>query len=581
MPISAFYEDELAYLRELGAEFARANPKLAPFLSREANDPDVERLLEGFSFLAARLRERLDDELPELSHGLARLIWPHYLRPIPPMTILGFEAIPAASQAVVRIPAGVQVRSRPIDGVTCPFAVAYPLDVLPLALSGVQFENRPTSARLSFRLRPVGKAGMDVLADRKLRLFFNAEREPQNARALLLWLLRHVRQIECVSEGGSRFTIGQSGVHPVGFRDEEAVLPWPGNSFSGFRLLQEYLTFPTKFMFVDLVGFERLAVDRSKGMSVVIDFNRPFPDQFRIADGQIVLNCVPAVNLFSHDANPVRTGPAKSEYRVTPLGGGAYGLHSIEEATGHRQGRAERQVYAPFESFRHDLPGSESQDVYYRHRLRPAVVGRGADSYISFVTRRDGQGAPAEIVSIKLKCSNGPLADRLVVGSVDQPTAETPGGVTFSNIMSVTSEIPAPIGDNLMWRLIANLARNYGSLADVGALRSVIAAYDFRAVHDAQARRRLELLLESLNAFETKPEDTVLRGIPARMRRITLSIAESKLGGETEMFLFGAILDAFFSAYASVNSLHQFAIKGVEGKAIFEWPMRAGTSEPS
>jgi type VI secretion system protein ImpG len=581
MAISAFYEDELAYLRELGAEFARANPKLAPFLGREATDPDVERLLEGFAFLAARLRERLDDELPELSHGLARLIWPHYLRPIPPMTILAFEAVPAGSQAVVRIPAGVQVRSRPIDGVTCPFATAYPLEVLPLALSGVQVENRPTSARLSFRLKAVGKAAIDVLAGRKLRLFFNAERDPQTVRTLLLWLSRNVRQIECASEGGSRIVLGQSEVRPVGFSDDEAVLPWPGNSFSGFRLLQEYLNFPTKFMFVDLVGFEPLAVDRSKGMSIVIDFNRPFPDQFRVADGQIVLNCTPAVNLFSHDANPVRTGVAKSEYRVTPLGGGAYSLHSIEEATGHRQGRAERQVYAPFESFRHDLPGSESQDVYFRHRLRPAVVGRGADSYISFVTRQDQQGSPAEIVSIKLKCSNGPLADRIAVGSVDQPTAETPGGVTVSNIIGVTAEIAAPIGDNLLWRLVANLARNYGSLVDVGALRSLIAAYDFKAVNDAQARRRLELLLESLNVFETAAEDTVLRGIPARMRRITLSIAESKLGGEAEMFLFGAVLDAFFSAYASLNSLHQFAVKGLEGKAIFEWPMRAGRSEPS
>src|SRR5215469_11450272 len=113
MAISAFYEDELAYLRELGAEFARANPKLAPFLSREANDPDVERLLEGFSFLAARLRERLDDELPELSHGLARLIWPHYLRPIPPMTIVAFDAVASAAQSTTTVPAGAQVRSRP------------------------------------------------------------------------------------------------------------------------------------------------------------------------------------------------------------------------------------------------------------------------------------------------------------------------------------------------------------------------------------------------------------------------------------------------------------------------------------
>ena len=53
-------------------------------------------------------------------------------------------------------------------------------------------------------------------------------------------------------------------------------------------------------------------------------------------------------------------------------------------------------------------------------------------------------------------------------------------------------------------------------------------------------------------------------------------VAGGKLGGEAEMFLFGAVLDAFFSSYASLNSLHQFAIKGLEGKAVFDWPMRAG-----
>src|ERR1700761_1621235 len=153
MTLRAFYEDELAYLRELGGEFARANPKLAAFLGREAADPDVERLMEGFSFLVARLRQRLDDELPELSHALIRLIWPHYLRPIPPLTMLAFEAIPAATQSTVRIPGGAQVRSRPIDGVSCAFATCHPLDVVPLAIAGAELENRPTSARLILRFR--------------------------------------------------------------------------------------------------------------------------------------------------------------------------------------------------------------------------------------------------------------------------------------------------------------------------------------------------------------------------------------------------------------------------------------------
>jgi type VI secretion system protein ImpG len=581
MALSAYYEDELAYLRDLGGEFARANPKLSAFLGREAVDPDVERLLEGFAFLVARLRQRLDDELPELSHAIVRLVWPHYLRPIPPLTVLAFGAGAAGTHGVVHVPAGTQVRSRPLDGVSCPFVTCCPVDVLPLVVAGVEFENRPTSARLILRLRPTGKLSLKVLAGGTLRLFFNTERDALVGRTLLLWFLRHCRQIECATDGGDKLRLPQACVRPVGFADQDALLPWPKNTFSGFRLLQEYLTFPAKFLFVELTGLEPIAAAGGGTLTVSVDFARSLPDQFRVVDEHIKLNCVPAINLFAHDAAPIRVDQRKSEYRVLPLGGSAYSLNSIEEVAGYQQGRPERRSYTPFETFRHDLPGEKGVRLYYRERVRPSVVGRGADTYVSFVTRRDELADPAaEVVSIKLKCSNGPIADRLAIGSIDQPTPETPAGVTFSNIAAVSPEIAAPIADNLLWRLIANLARNYGSLADIEALRSVIAAYDFRAVQDAQARRRLELLLESLDTFETGTGDAMMRGIPARMRRIVLSVTESKLGGEAELFLFGSVLDAFFTSYASVNALHQFAVRGSETKAVYEWPMRHGTGKP-
>src|SRR5262249_18676828 len=75
-----YYQDELAYLRELGREFAQAYPQLAPMLADRGGDPDVERLLEGTAFLTARVREKLDDELPEAIHAIAELIFPQLVR---------------------------------------------------------------------------------------------------------------------------------------------------------------------------------------------------------------------------------------------------------------------------------------------------------------------------------------------------------------------------------------------------------------------------------------------------------------------------------------------------------------------
>lgn len=579
MALNAYYEDELSYLRELGQEFALANPKLAGFLSREAQDPDVERLLEGFAFLVARLRQKLEDEMPELVHGLIRLLWPHYLRPLPPMSIVAFEPAAGSGQVAVRVPAGTALAARPLEGVSCRFRTCYPVEVLPFTVARTEVENRPTSARLALKLQALGRGTLQTLEGGSLRLFFNTEREPQIGRALLLWMQRHLRSITATTESGDAFVLPAGSVRPVGFGDDEAVLPYPPNAFIGFRHIQEYLAFPAKFLFVDIVNLAPLAQFVGREVTLSFEFSRPLPEQLRITDGHIRLNCTPVVNLFAHDAHPLRIDRSRSEYRIMPGGNLGGSVYSIEKVTGYVQGRAERIEYEPFEAFRHDVPGQPASKLFYRERLRPSTVGRGVDRYVSFVTRLDaGASPPAEIISVALTCTNGALAERLAVGAIDQPTSETPATVAFSNIMSVTPETPPPIGENLLWRLVSNLSRNFGSLVDVGALRTILSSYDFRAVQDAQARRRLELLMEGLLQFDSRVDDALLRGLPVRVRRITLTAAESKIGGETELFLLGCVLEQFFSVYASINSLHRFAIRGSETRVEYAWPLRTGTT---
>lgn len=579
MSLNAYYEDELSYLRELGPEFAHANPKLAGFLAREANDPDVERLLEGFAFLVARLRQKLEDEMPELVHGMIRLLWPHYLRPVPPLSVVAFAPAAGGGQTSVRVAAGTSLASRPIEGVSCRFRTCYPVDVLPFTVAKTESDNRPTSARLSLKLQAVGRGTLQALEGGRIRLFFNTEREPQTGRTLLLWLSRSLRSVTATTENGESLTLPADSIRPVGFNDAEGVLPYPANAFIGFRHIQEYLAFPAKFLFVDLVNLAPLARLAGRQVTLTFEFSRPFPEQTRITEGHVRLNCTPVVNLFAHDAHPLRIDRARSEYRI--MAGGQIGasIYSVDKVTGYVQGRPERLEYDAFEAFRHDMPGENAQTPFYRERLRPATVGRGVDHYLAFVSRLDkAVNPPAEIISIALTCSNGALAERLAIGAIDQPTSDTPATVTFANIMAVTPQTPPPIGENLLWRLISNLSRNFGSLVDVGALRTIIASYDFRAVHDSQARRRLELLLEALERFDSRVEDGVMRGMPVRVRKITLSVAESKIGGEAELYLLGSVLEQFFSVYASINSLHRFAIQGSESKVDYRWPLRTGTT---
>ncbi|MEO1200583.1 MAG: type VI secretion system baseplate subunit TssF, partial [Pseudomonadota bacterium] len=566
MAINAYFQDELNYLRDLGQEFANENPRLAPFLARAGDDPDVERLLEGFAFLTARLRQRLNEDLPELAHNLLQLVWPHYLRAIPPFTILRFDPAEGAGARAPKVPRGITVQSRPISGVSCQFRTAYDVNPLPLSVSAVEVESRATTGRLIVTFSVADRANLQRLTETPLTLFLNGDRDDTAPRALYLWLLRHLRSVTA-SVGGRTVRLGREAVRPRGFRRSDALLDYPANAFDGFRIVQEYLAYPAKFMFLDVVGLDELA-SASGDLKLVFDLDRPLPAEVRITETSVMLNCTPASNLFDHDAQPITVDQSLSEYRVVPVGGSQhYSISSIRTVSGWSRGGGRRIEYAPFETFRHDQPQERSRPRYYRTRIRPAVVRSGVDHYLSFLTRLDQVGRPdVETVSVGLTCSNGPLAERLPIGSIDQPTALTPANLTFTNVAGVAGEVPPPAEDDLLWRLIANLARNFGSLVDADALRITLSAYDFRAVADAQSRRRLDLLLEGIVDFEQRGIDILLQGRPVRGREIVLDVMESKLGGEPEMFLFGSVLDAFFSAYASVNSLHRFALSGLEAK---------------
>ena len=88
------YEQELKFVRELGGEFAAEFPKIAARLgldSFECADPYVERLLEGFAFLAARVQLKLESEFPAFTQHLLELVYPHYLAPTPSMTVVQLQ----------------------------------------------------------------------------------------------------------------------------------------------------------------------------------------------------------------------------------------------------------------------------------------------------------------------------------------------------------------------------------------------------------------------------------------------------------------------------------------------------------
>ena len=584
MSFNKYYKDELSYLRDLGKEFAHANPELAPFLAERGNDPDVERLLEGFAFLSGRVRQKIDDDLPELTHSLISLLWPHYLRPVPSMSVLEFSPVVNAISERKLIERGVEVDSVPVDGTTCRFRTCYDVELSPLTLDAVELTRDGRGCRLKTVFELHAGATLDKLDLRRLRLHLHGE--PHISRTMYLWLCRYLDGITVKAAGGDAgndvFELKPDAVQPAGFADKEALLPYPPNAFLGYRVIQEYFALPEKFLFFDVAGLEPLAgfSKMTEQFEICFSFSRPLDDSIRIQKDNIRLFCTPVINLFAGDGDPIRVDNTKTEYRIRPSGKEPSHLeiYSIDQIEGWVQGSGERRSYKAFESFEHRSKGDDGgSPVYYRTRLRPAVVGKGADTYISFVNAGDRYALPpTETISLQLTCSNRNLAEKLRAGDIATATGSSPEFSTFRNITAVSPSVMPPLESGLHWRLVSGMALNYVSLSSIEAFRNILAVYDFRALYDRQAERASQLRLDGLMAARVEPVDLLHRGLPIRGLRTHLEMRESSYAGEGDMFLLASVLNVFLALYASVNSFHQLVVRGVEHGEVYQWPTRIG-----
>ena len=318
-----YYQDELTFLREMGAEFARAHPKIANLLSDRSADPDVERLLEGFAFLAGQIRQKIDDEIPELTHSLLGLMWPHYLRPVPSMTIMQFQPGPEVD-GLMRIERGVALDSVPIDGHACRFQTCYDVDLAPLEVLDATIE-APLSAQHSLRIRLQTLNAMDLRKLKLNKLRFHLYGDPHINYELLLRLRRHVARVIVNPIVGGRpqmpFILRPNAIRQVGFASEEALLPYPPHAFIGYQLLQEYFALPEKFLFFDVEGLAPLAdLGADSTFELVFEFDRPGQNSIQVTAGNFLLHCAPAVNLFEHEADPIHVDHTRTEYPHPALG---------------------------------------------------------------------------------------------------------------------------------------------------------------------------------------------------------------------------------------------------------------------
>lgn len=619
-----YYSQELQHLREVGGEFAAQYPKIAGRLGLEGfdcADPYVERLLEGFSFLAARVQMKIDAEFPRFTQHLSEIVYPHLLAPTPSMAVVQLQpdlANPALG-AGYEVPRGSTMRSvlGKDDVTACEYRTAHALTLWPIELAEARFFTHAGSiagvdgalppnvkAGLRLRLRTTSGAPFSSLALDRLALHLRgADDLPGRILERLLGSVEGVLVLPRPAGGAAAGTgaawhrlLPKSALQPRGFAEEDALLPSGQRSFQGYRLLQEYFAFAQRFMFLEVSGLGpavRACAERE--LEIVILLNRGDARLEQTLDAtHFALNCTPVVNLFPRRADRINLSGEQYEYhvlvdRTRPMD---FEVHGVASVTGYGSGADAEQAFYPLYSAR-DL-GATGAQAFYQIRREPRVVSQrqrvrgprssyvGSETFIAIV---DALEAPyrhsLRQLGVTVWCTNRdlPLAMPLGVGKTDF-ILDDGGPVAAIRVLAGPSQpLPSFAEGNMAWRLINQLSLNYLSLVDndpdegAHALRELLALYCHPL--DLSGQRQVEGVRSIASKAVTRRMPTPGPITFGRGLEIALTMDDAAFEG-AGAFVLGGVLSHFFSQYVSINAFTETVIRTVGRGEIMRWPARGG-----
>jgi type VI secretion system protein ImpG len=587
-----YYFEELNDLHKAGRDFAHRHPKIASRLELHDGypaDPHVERLIESFAFLTARLRREMDAEFPELTTSLLGILYPHLVQPVPPMAVARF----AVDAKRVTSTNGHQVaRHTPLfsygsGAVTCRFRTCYPVHLWPVEVREATLEpaakydflsaHPGVTSVLRLRISTLAKSLAEL--EWKTLRFFLDPRAGSAYRVYELLFSALERTVLLPQDTQAPVALPAGAVTPVGFDSDEDLLPYPPNSHPGYRLLQEYFHFPEKFLFFDLHDLS--AHSSQSHFDVLFLLSQTPRDRLSIDRHLFVLGCTPVVNLFPRTTEPIRLDQRRLEYRLVPdiRREHTTEIHSILAVSGSSNPAEETRHYEPFYSYRHTSERGAPREAYWH--ARRVSTGRedmpGTEIYLSFLDLNLDPGhAPDQTVFAHTLCTNRWLATELPPGAKLQMEEAGPAAVTC--LGKPTPPAYPPLGGPSAWQLISNLSLNHLSLSSsaesLAALREILRIYCFSdrpaVLHQIQGIRGIacrtvpfRIGFEAWRGFCTGTE-------------VTLTFDESQFAGSSAL-LFSSVLRHFLALYGSVNSFTQVVARRVNREEEWKrWPPLAG-----
>ncbi|GER13782.1 type VI secretion system baseplate subunit TssF [Variovorax boronicumulans] len=611
-----YYNRELTYMHELGAEFAQRYPKIAGRLGMrgiEVSDPYVERLLEGFSFLTARIQLKMDAEFPRFSQRLLEVVYPNFLAPLPAMAVVQIDGNlnEGSLKAGYELPRHTLLRGRMIKGeqTACEFRTGHAVTLWPIRIAeaslgpvpaeiahALPMAGRQAKSAITIKLEAVGGARFAEMPLDRLEFFLSGAE--LHALRVLELVAHHSVATVCRAGPGSTARIvplGDEAIRHEGFDPEQSLLPYDARSFQGYRLLHEYFAFPERYLFFS-VKHLRAAASAIGGttMEIVILLDRADADLERLVDARhFSLFCTPIINLVPRRSDRIPVGPGQHEHhavidRTRPRD---FEIFTVERVTGHMANGSEEREFRPF------LGSFASDDgdfgAYFSLRREPRLVSdraraqgtrtsyTGSEVYVSLVDQHDAP-FPHSLrhITIDALCTNRDLPLLLPTGLESDFTLRVSAPVRGVRILRGPSRpYPALAEGALTWRLISHLGLNYLSLTDVDAAQGAAALREMLDLYGNLADPAVRRQIQGVRSMALAP---VFRRLPepgpivfGRGVEIALQIDEVAFSGASP-YLFGAVLEQFFSRHVSLNAFTEFALSSLQRGEIARWTPRVG-----
>jgi type VI secretion system protein ImpG len=606
------YNDELTHLREVGAEFAQEFPKIAARLSLdglEVTDPYVERLLEGFAFLAARIQLKIDAEHPKVIQHLLETVYPGFLSPVPSMMIARMRPDPLDPNLArgFTLKRGSSLTSELVRGqnTRCEFRTAHDVTLWPIELQSVQYFThapdlplahlpvaRQVKGGLRIKLKLHGGLSFKQLKLEHLPFYISAPDDVAfRLHELVLgntvgtWV-GNKRPMQGYADGDS--------VQAMGFGDDEALLPETLRGFSGHRLLQELAAMPQRFLFFDVQDLaRRLALVDGAEAEIVLLFSRGEAALESLVDaGSLALFCTPAVNLFSKRLDRIQLGNGSWEHHVVPdrTRPMDYEIHTLESVTGYGVAQVAEQKFLPLYASYHDE--SRNHGAYYTVRREPRLLSSrqrqdgprsayiGQEAFVSLV---DPQSAPyredIRQLSVSALVTNRDLPT-LLPGNASTWVLDAAGPAgRIDTLRGPTRPVQRLARGDVGWSLVSLLTLNYLSIAGEDPKRAAAALRSLLALHGPEQDVAWSKQIESLQWVEAK---SVVRRLPFPGPltfgcgvEVTALVDELGFQGSSA-FLLGQVLSQLFARQASANSFCETVLRSASRGEIMRSKPRAG-----